>query len=91
MSTDGYWNSTLSYTSRGDNDRTVPNLSNLPGATGFTVGSNFPRPYYEGPTSTSDSVAANPTRPAEAVKVTMVASGHGQADRASSAQEIEGR
>jgi hypothetical protein len=32
LSTDGYWNSTLSYTSRGDNDRTVPSLSNLPGA-----------------------------------------------------------
>ena len=57
LSTDGYWNSTLAYASRGNNDRTVPNLANLPGATGFTVGANFPRPYYEGPTATSDSVA----------------------------------
>jgi type IV pilus assembly protein PilY1 len=57
LSTDGYWNSTLAYTSRGDNDKTVPALTNLPGATGFTVGANFPRPYYEGPTATSDSVA----------------------------------
>jgi len=40
---------------------------------------------------TTDSVAANPTRPAEAIKVTMVAAGHGQADRASGVQEIEGR
>ena len=47
----------LAYTSRGNNDRTVPSLPNLPGATGFTVGSNFPRPYYEGSTSTSDSVS----------------------------------
>ena len=57
MSTDGYWNSTLAYTSRGNNDRTVPSLPNLPGATGFTVGSNFPGPYREGSTTTSDSVA----------------------------------
>ena len=57
LSTDGYWNSTLTYSSRGDNDRTVPSLPNLPGATGFTVGSNFPRPYYEGGTTTSDSLS----------------------------------
>ena len=57
LSTDGYWNSDLAYTSRGNNDKTVPSLTNLPGATGFTVGSNFPRPYYEGSTSTSNNVA----------------------------------
>jgi type IV pilus assembly protein PilY1 len=57
LSTDGYWNSTLSNTSRGNNDKTVPALANLPGSTGFSVGSNFPRPYYEGPTATSNSLA----------------------------------
>ena len=57
LSTDGYWNSTLSYTSRGNDDQTVPALANLPGATGFTPGANFPRPYYEGPTATSNSLA----------------------------------
>ena len=57
LSTDGYWNATLSYTSRGNNDKTVPALANLPGATGFTVGSNFPRPYYEGATATSNNLA----------------------------------
>lgn len=59
LSTDGYWNSTLSnsYASRGNNDKTVPSLGNLPGATGFTVGSPFPRPYYEGTTATSNNLA----------------------------------
>lgn len=57
LSTDGYWNATLSYSSRGNNDKTVPSLTNLPGATGFTVGSNFPRPYYEGATATSNNLA----------------------------------
>ena len=57
LSTDGYWNSTLSYASRGNDDLTVPSLANLPGSTGFTPGSQFPRPYYEGPTATSNSLA----------------------------------
>ena len=57
LSTDGYWNSTLSYASRGNDDKTVPALANLPGATGFTPGASFPRPYLEGATATSDSVA----------------------------------
>ena len=57
LSTDGYWNSTLSYASRGNDDQTVPVLANLPGATGFTPSSNFRRPYYEGPTATSNSLA----------------------------------
>ncbi len=57
LSTDGYWNSNLSSASRGNNDKTVPSLANLPGATGFTPGSNFPRPYLEGSPATSDSLA----------------------------------
>ncbi len=57
MSTDGYWNATLGSTSRGDNDKTVPALPNLPGNTGFTPGSTFPRPYYEGSTATTNSMA----------------------------------
>ncbi len=40
----------------GDQDRTVP--GNLPGPiAGFTPGSPFPRPYFEGPTPTSNSLA----------------------------------
>jgi type IV pilus assembly protein PilY1 len=58
LSTDGYWNSTLSYASRGNDDKTVPTaLSNLPGQTGLTPGAQFPRPYYEGPTATTNSLA----------------------------------
>jgi hypothetical protein len=40
---------------------------------------------------TSDSVTSNPTRPAEMVKVSMMAPGPGPAERASNAQEIEDR
>ena len=57
LSTDGYWNAALSYASRGNNDKTVPALANLPGATGFTVGANFPRPYSEGPIASSNNLA----------------------------------
>jgi len=57
LSTDGYWNATLSYASRGNDDKTVPSLANLPGQTGFAPGAQFPRPYYEGPTATSNSLA----------------------------------
>ena len=57
LSTDGYWNSVLSYASRGDDDKTVPSLSNLPGPSGFSPTSQFPRPYYEGPTASSNSLA----------------------------------
>jgi len=56
LSTDGYWNDTLNYASRGKNDTTVPSLSNLPGNTGFTPNANFPRPYYD-PSATTDSLA----------------------------------
>ena len=55
LSTDGYWNSALSAGSVGDTDLTVPALP-LPVA-GLTAGSQFPRPYYEGPTATSNSLA----------------------------------
>ncbi len=57
LSTDGYWNSNLSYASRGNNDKTVPSLANLPGSTGLTVGAKFPPPYYEGPTASSNNLA----------------------------------
>ena len=57
LSTDGYWNAALSYTARGNNDRTVPALPNLPGATGLAPGADFPRPYLEGSPATSDSLA----------------------------------
>ena len=56
MSTDGYWNIGLSTGSVGDQDQAVP--AALPGPiTGFTPGSAFPRPYYEGTTISSDSLA----------------------------------
>jgi hypothetical protein len=37
------------YTSRGNDDQTVPALANLPGATGFTPSSNFGGPTTRGP------------------------------------------
>ena len=40
---------------------------------------------------TTDSVIANPTRPTEMVKISIRASESGPAERASNAQEIEGR
>ena len=56
LSTDGYWNIALSGGSVGDTDQTVP--GNLPGTIpGFTPGSVFPRPYYEGTTTSSNSLA----------------------------------
>ncbi len=56
LSTDGYWNAQLSNASVGDADLTVPGT--LPGTVpGFTAGSPFPRPYYEGPTPSSNSLA----------------------------------
>jgi type IV pilus assembly protein PilY1 len=55
LATDGYWNVPLSTGSVGNQDRTVPSLpAPVPG---FTVGSPFPRPYLEGPTPTSDTLA----------------------------------
>jgi type IV pilus assembly protein PilY1 len=55
LATDGYWNIPLSSGSVGDQDQTVPTL---PGPiTGFTTGSPFPRPYFEGPTTSSNSLA----------------------------------
>jgi len=56
LSTDGYWNIPLSGASVGDQDKNVP--GSLPGPVpGFTPGSPFPRPYYEGPTASSNSLA----------------------------------
>ena len=57
LSTDGYWNDPLNYPTRGNDDKTVPSLANLPGATGFDPASQFPRPYYEGPTAYSNSLS----------------------------------
>ena len=57
LSTDGYWNSALSYATRGNDDKTVPSLANLPGQTGFSPASQFPRPYFEGPTAYSNSLS----------------------------------
>ena len=49
LATDGYWNVPLSAGSVGDQDQNVPTL---PGPiAGFTPGSAFPRPYFEGPSS----------------------------------------
>lgn len=63
LSTDGYWNN--ASTSIGDQDKTVP--ASMPirqGATtynsadtGLTLGAQYPRPYYEGSTVSSDSLA----------------------------------
>ena len=56
LSTDGYWNIALGAAGVGDHDRTVP--GSLPGPiVGFTPGSPFPRPYYEGGTASSNSLA----------------------------------
>jgi type IV pilus assembly protein PilY1 len=60
LSTDGFWNS-LSGVDVGNADLTVPaiptsNLDPVP-VTGLTAGGQWPRPYYEGPSASSDSVA----------------------------------
>ena len=56
LSTDGYWNLPLSNANVGDRDRTVPGT--LPGPVpDLTPGSPFPRPYYEGPPSSNNSLA----------------------------------
>jgi type IV pilus assembly protein PilY1 len=56
LSTDGYWNIALSAGNVGDRDQNVP--GNLPGPIpGFTSGSAFPRPQYEGPTTSGNSLA----------------------------------
>ncbi len=56
LATDGYWNLPLSAGSVGDQDQTVP--GSLPGPiAGFTPGSAFPRPYFEGPIVSSNSLA----------------------------------
>ena len=68
LATDGYWNSPLSTGSVGDRDLTAP--GSLPPTdptppalppstldTQITLGAQFPRPYYEGPTPTNNSLA----------------------------------
>ena len=63
MSTDGYWNS--GSTSVGDQDKTIPSAMPIMQGntvynvadTGLTQGAQFPRPYYEGTTASSDSLA----------------------------------
>lgn len=62
LSTDGFWNSLdTNPVSVGNADLTVPtiptsNLDPVP-VTGLTSGSTWPRPYYEGPTASENSVA----------------------------------
>ena len=59
LSTDGYWNSNT--VSIGNQDRTVPSIPasalNPPADPGLTAGARWPRPIYEGPTATSDTLA----------------------------------
>jgi len=60
LSTDGYWNSN-DVTTIGNRDLTVPTvptsaLDPVP-VTGLTAGAQWPRPFYEGPTASSNSLA----------------------------------
>ena len=62
LSTDGGWNG--ANTGRGNWDRTVPaSMPTRPGVaynpadTGLTEGMQFPKPYYEGATASSDTLA----------------------------------
>ena len=59
LSTDGYWNSNT--VDVGNQDRTVPSIPssalNPPVNPGLTAGTTWPRPIYEGPTATSDTLA----------------------------------
>ncbi len=59
LSTDGFWNSNT--VTLGNTDLTVPTLpvtalDPVP-ATGLTAGATWPRPFYEGPTAASNTVA----------------------------------
>ena len=61
LSTDGYWNGTVPSTI-GDQDGTVPTLlapvTNDPvSSTALTTGSNFPKPFYQGATAYSNTLA----------------------------------
>ncbi|MBI4743151.1 MAG: hypothetical protein HY777_16720 [Betaproteobacteria bacterium] len=63
LATDGYWNG--ADPSVGDGDKNVPatmpikqgNSVYIPGDTGLTPSAQFPRPYYEGSSSSSNSMA----------------------------------
>lgn len=63
LSTDGYWNG--SAPSRGDLDRNVPSTMPIKQGksaydvadTGLTAGAQFPRPYYEGSSTSSNTLA----------------------------------
>ncbi len=63
LSTDGYWNGTAP--SRGDWDKNIPSSMPIkdgktaydPADTGLTAGTRFPRPYYEGSSASSNSLA----------------------------------
>lgn len=60
LSTDGFWNSNT-VTSIGNTDLTVPTipvsaLDPVPN-TGLTAGATWPRPYYEGATASSNTLA----------------------------------
>ena len=54
LSTDGYWNNQVD-TAIGNWDRKVPTLPTP--VAGLTPGADFPRPYFEGPTTRSDNLA----------------------------------
>lgn len=61
VSTDGYWNKAVT-SSVGNHDKTVPTLpapvSNDPiSGTALISGNTWPRPFYEGPNASSDSLA----------------------------------
>jgi type IV pilus assembly protein PilY1 len=56
LATDGYWNIPLSAGSVGNQDQTVLTPPPSP-VDGFTTGSPFPPPYFEGPTPSSNSLA----------------------------------
>ncbi len=54
LSSDGFWNGGLSN-SAGNQDRTIPTLPET--VSGLTAGNDWPGPYYEGTTATSNTLA----------------------------------
>ena len=53
LSTDGFWNA--AFSGIGDQDNTIPVLPDP--VTGLTAGQAWPRPIWEGPTATSNTLA----------------------------------